>query len=321
MTSLVITAIGGDVAQGVALAIKDAFPDWHLIGTDMGSRHGGGLIVDELVHAPSAHSPDYLDWLHALLERSDAAYCIAMSEPELAVLAARGLEPIANAILITAGAKALEIGADKFATAQFLEHIGLTPPWSVLDAEALEPDQFPCIYKPRSGAGSKAVFRCKTAPEAAFLLERFPGGVFQELLLPDDAEITCGVYRDSLGRVAVVQLLRQLSGGATSWAQVVEHPEIMATCSDIAEAVDLCGGLNVQLRLTEDGPRVFEINARFSSTALMRHQMGFQDVVWTLQDLQGQTPILYSPPAGTSAVRLQGVAMLPTPDPSLGENE
>lgn len=310
MTSLVITAIGGDVAQGVALAIREAFPDWYLIGTDMGARHGGELIVDEFVVAPRADSSDYLNWLHKLLHNSGASYCIPMSELELAVLALRGLEPIAGARLVTAGAKALEVSADKFITAKFLEQIGLTAPWSKIVLSEIGRDQFPCIYKPRSGAGSRAIFRCETPQEAAFLFDRYPGGVFQELLLPDDAEITCGVYRDRSGRIAVVQMLRQLSGGATSWAQVVAYPDVTTTCTKVAEAVDLHGSLNVQLRQTAAGPRVFEINARFSSTALMRHRMGFQDVVWTLQDLEGQTPILYIPPAGTSAVRMQGVALL-----------
>ncbi len=319
MTTLVITAIGGDVAQGVALAIRDAFPDWRLIGTDMGTRHGGGLIVDTLIQAPSARDPGYVDWLKALLAKTGASYCIPMSEPELAVLAAHGLGRLGGAKLITAGAKALELGADKLATAQFLTQIGLTAPWSKTDPDALRAAQFPCIYKPRSGAGSKAVFRCETESEGRFLAARYPGGLFQELLLPDDAEITCGVFRDSVGRVAVVQLLRQLVGGATGWAQVVDHPEITQTCTAIAEAVDLCGGLNVQLRLTEEGPRVFEINARFSSTSLMRHQMGFQDVVWTLQDLQGQRPSLFHPAVGTCAVRMQGVALLADPIPPTGD--
>jgi len=46
--------------------------------------------------------------------------------------------------------------------------------------------------------------------------------------------------------------------------------------------------MNVQLRLTDVGPRVFEINPRFSSTVLMRHRMGFTDVLWMLDELEGK---------------------------------
>jgi len=45
--------------------------------------------------------------------------------------------------------------------------------------------------------------------------------------------------------------------------------------------------MNVQLRLTEQGPRVFEINPRFSSTVLMRHRIGFSDVLWSIQEAEG----------------------------------
>lgn len=315
MTTIVITAIGGDVAQGVALALRDTYPDARLIGTDMETRHGGGLVVDDLVQAPAARDPAYMDWLEDLLRAQGADFCIPMSEPELARLAAHGLDPLGGATLVTAGAKALALGADKLATARFLTEIGLEAPWSETGIQTLTPKSFPCIYKPRGGAGSRDVFRCQDPEDALFLSQRYPGGLFQELLLPDDAEITCGVFRDRTGRIAVIQMLRQLVGGATGWAEVIDHAEITETCTRIAEAVALRGALNVQLRLTPNGPRVFEINARFSSTALMRHRMGFQDVIWTLEDLRGQTPDLISPAAGTQAVRIQGVAILP---PSTG---
>jgi hypothetical protein len=46
----------------------------------------------------------------------------------------------------------------------------------------------------------------------------------------------------------------------------------------------------------------------------MRHQMGFCDLVWSIQDLAGEDVYLFSPQAGTTAVRLQG-AQLTNPNP------
>ena len=56
-------------------------------------------------------------------------------------------------------------------------------------------------------------------------------------------------------------------------------------CKHIANEVSLLGSMNVQLRLTNEGPRIFEINPRFSSTVLMRHLIGFQDLIWTINDI------------------------------------
>ena len=50
--------------------------------------------------------------------------------------------------------------------------------------------------------------------------------------------------------------------------------------------LNLNGSINIQLRLTKNGPRVFEINPRFSSTALMRHRIGFSDVLWAIDEAE-----------------------------------
>jgi carbamoyl-phosphate synthase large subunit len=64
--------------------------------------------------------------------------------------------------------------------------------------------------------------------------------------------------------------------------------------------------MNIQLRLTDQGPRVFEINPRFSSTVLMRHRIGFSDLLWALSEAEGlavEYPII---PIGVTMVRVQG---------------
>ena len=39
--TVLITAIGGDVAQGVAQIIREQRPGWRLIGADTHKEHGG----------------------------------------------------------------------------------------------------------------------------------------------------------------------------------------------------------------------------------------------------------------------------------------
>jgi carbamoyl-phosphate synthase large subunit len=313
MTCVLITAIGGDVAQGVARVLREAFPSWRLVGTDMGDRHGGAYFVDVVCRAPPATDGGYMTWLQATLAEFAADYFLPMSEAELSVVAQLGLMQVGAAQLVAAPVRAIRAAEDKLATAELLRSIGLPAPWSAVEVDALGPEQFPCIYKPRRGSGSKAVYVCANGDEAKFFASRHPGGMFQELLLPDDSEITCSLFRDASGRIAVLQLLRQLVGGATGWARVIDDRDVREQCERIAEALNLRGAINVQLRLTADGPRVFEINARFSSTALMRHRMGFQDVVWVFQDLQGILPQLQIPPVGTCAARVQEAAVLPLP--------
>jgi carbamoyl-phosphate synthase large subunit len=55
----------------------------------------------------------------------------------------------------------------------------------------------------------------------------------------------------------------------------------------IAEALTLHGSINVQLKMTRNGPVAFEINPRFSSTVVFRHLLGFHDFIWAMKDLKG----------------------------------
>lgn len=308
--NVLITAIGGDIAQGIAAILRQSFPNWSLTGIDVHSRHAGSLFVDRFYEAPRASEPGYEDALKTIVSRDAIDLVIPMSEAELQLLASRGHGEIGEAGLLMANRLAIEVGADKLKTAQFLASIGVPAPWTELSESFLAQKHLPCIFKPRRGAGSKAVFRCETAEEVVFYRHRHLDAIVQELLLPADQEVTCGVFRTGHGRIAVLQLLRTLTGGFTGWAQVIDDPEVLSQCSRLAEALNLRGSINVQLRITENGPRIFEINPRFSSTVLMRHQMGFCDLVWSIQDLMGEDVHLFLPGVGTTAVRLQGAQLL-----------
>ncbi len=52
--NVLITGIGGDIAQGIAVILRQSFPDWQLTGIDVHSRHSGSLFVDQFNEAPKA---------------------------------------------------------------------------------------------------------------------------------------------------------------------------------------------------------------------------------------------------------------------------
>ena len=61
----------------------------------------------------------------------------------------------------------------------------------------------------------------------------------------------------------------------------------MALLEKLAVKLNLVGSINVQLRITDNSPKVFEINPRFSSTVLYRHLFGFEDLIWSIEDRLG----------------------------------
>ena len=282
---VLITGIGGDISQGVATILRECRPDLRLIGVDMHGEHGGHRYVNFFTTVPSASDPSYRDVIRAVALEHGVDLVVPMSESELAVLMPFP-ELDAGIVWVFAGKGVVEVGLDKLKTARVLAALDLPVPWTVPVVEGAP--SYPCILKNRYGSGSQGVFVVNDAEDVAYLVPRYPDAVFQELLLPAEREVTCAVYRNRDGEVASLLMQRRLTGGFTGWARVIEDKETVEMCQHIATGLDLRGSMNVQLRLTDAGPRVFEINPRFSSTVLMRHRMGFTDVLWMLDELEGK---------------------------------
>lgn len=304
---ILITGIGGDIAQCVAAILKKERPEIYLLGVDIHSQHGGTLFVDEFFTIPRADDAAYVDVIKAIIRKNDVDAVIPMTEPELAVLLPL-IVADDSVQWITAGGQAIAAGLDKLETTLALQRFGIPVPWTrPVSDSAL---QLPCMIKSRFGSGSRGVFKVESIQDAAYLSEKYPEAIFQEYLEPDDAEVTCAVYRTRDDSVQTLLLLRRLTGGFTGWARVIQHEETAAMCETIAKNLDLRGSMNIQLRITTQGPRVFEINPRFSSTVMMRHQIGFADVLWALNEADGKTIQFPQIPQGTTIVRTQGAVIL-----------
>lgn len=306
---ILITGVGGDISQGVATILRENRPDLRLIGVDMHAQHGGHLFVDQFSLVPSAGAPGYLDAIKAIVKKYSVDVVIPMSEPELAEF--RPFSKLATGVTwIIAGERVVGAGLDKLETMRTLTGLGIPVPWTKPVSEG-RPIEYPCILKNRSGSGSRAVFTVSNDEDVDYLVKRYPDAIFQELLEPADREVTCAVYRRRDGEVASLLMLRRLTGGFTGWAKVIKDEETARMCEIIAQGLDLRGSMNIQLRLTEKGPRVFEINPRFSSTVLMRHRMGFTDVLWALDEAEG-TPVSFPDlPGNQIMVRVQGALVFP----------
>jgi carbamoyl-phosphate synthase large subunit len=310
MNTILITGIGGDIGQAVAKIARELLPNAKIFGSDLHNRHAGAHYVDKFILAPPAISESYLTWLESVVADNLIDLTIPLSEIELIRINNRGLNQASEVKFLMPSSSAIRVGIDKLQTAIYLESIGCPVPWTISAKDSTHKASYPCVFKPRCGAGSKGVFLCNGPEDVAQMLRFYPDAVLQELLLPAEQEITCGVYRAKDGQIAVVQMLRQLAGDVTGWVEVVYHPEVEEQCVLIAESLCLNGSINVQLRVTDLGPRIFEINPRFSSTVLIRHLLGFQDAVWSLREAMGEKITIQRPRIGTRAVRIQDAALL-----------
>ncbi|SVD60874.1 uncharacterized protein METZ01_LOCUS413728, partial [marine metagenome] len=261
MKRILVTAIGGDVSQSVAQCLRGYDEDMLLIGTDIHDKHGGNLFVDEFLTVPSAKDPDYVHAISDIVESKNIDATIPLNETELRVL----VDVSQDLKVIQCGRDIVNAGLDKLTTIESLKSFGIDVPWTI-NADTEKALDFPCIIKPRFSSGSSSIFIVNSDAEAEFFSNRYSECVFQELLEPSYKEITCGLYRTEDGRIESIQFERLLARGLTGWAKVVNNREVEELLTIIAEKWHLRGSINVQLRITEKGPMVFEINPRFSST-------------------------------------------------------
>ena len=296
--NVLISGVAGDIGFGAGRILRDWGWAGRLYGIDIQAEHAGEFIFDQNAVAPPAKDETYLTWLSLHIERHNIGLFIPTSEAEIKLLGELRLSEIAGARILIANHKAITHSLDKHACMSFLAERGLRVPENGI-VGSIAPSTYPVIVKPRAGQGSKQVQRIDDA--RAFEDRAIPGQVWQEYLAPEDQEYTCPVYHSVARGTLAIALRRTLSGGMTGRGEVVNEPRIERYVTEIARHLELDGAINVQLRLTADGPCLFEINPRLSSTLVFRDKMGFCDLRWWIQDTVGveHTPPLrsYRPPA------------------------
>ncbi|MDM3872380.1 ATP-grasp domain-containing protein [bacterium SCSIO 12696] len=292
---VLVSGASGDIGLGIGRILKED-TSGKVFGCDITPDGIGKCVFDDMFSVPRADDASYIESIEALISENNIEVFIPTSEAEISVLSNSGVDfgRRAGCHVVMANATVVNVSLDKYATARFVEKNGLNSPWTSL-VEVSAPQALPCIFKPRGGRGSKDVEVVKTEERARELSGR-PDYIWQELLLPDDQEYTCGLYVTASGEVRSVIFKRSLSGGLTGKGEVVENDEIRLYLEKLAERLGLVGAINVQLRLTSRGPVLFEINPRFSSTVVFRHKLGFKDLIWSLEELAGMELDDYAPP-------------------------
>ena len=145
---------------------------------------------------------------------------------------------------------------DKHQTLSYLKNKGIDVPKNGIVGETF-PNFFPVIIKPRYGQGSKGVRIVYKEEELQPSLKDF---VWQELLLPEDQEFTCPVYKFGKSGIRSLILKRKMMNGMTLSGTVVKNKEIENYIEKISNKMELEGSINIQLRMTKNGPILFEIN-------------------------------------------------------------
>ena len=282
--NILVTGCGGDIGQSIGKILnKSALVD-ELYGCDISEKNAGKFIYSNFFKGLPYTDTGYLPNLESFVEDNKIDYIIPMSEPKLRYFSdTDNLKAIGRAKMLTASSEALRIGFDKLETVNFLKSNNLPFPETISVADERVP-KFPVILKSRTGSGSSSIYKVENLEDYNYVKSKHSDFIAQEFLEGNQGEFTCGVFRSKKREIRTLVFKRELTSGYSGYGEIINNEQINNLLRNLAVEINLEGSINVQLRLTEKGPVVFEINPRFSSTVLFRHMFGFKDLEWSIQD-------------------------------------
>ncbi len=284
--NVLITGMGGPLGMSVFKALLMSQLPVNIIGTDISARSYGLYLVDKAYILPHSRKDpkSYLNALCEIVKKDNVNVIFPCSEDEMIALS-MNLDLFAqfNCSISVPLPHLIEKVMDKYLLNQELLKGGFLVPDSIIPTskeidDFLKVHGYPVILKARRDSGSRHLFRIQNHDELEFFSRYVKDPIIQELLLPDDEEYTVGVFiaPEERGEGTII-LKRELAAGLTFKAEVVHNELIADTCLRAVKYLGLVGPNNVQLRLTEEGPKIFEINPRFSSTTVIRAFYGFNE--------------------------------------------
>lgn len=303
MINIGVTGTGSLIGQAILKCLKKSkFTDKaHVVGFDYFPDTIGGYwchtnyLLPDIYKDPKKETL-WLEEIKKVIEKEKLDFLFVGVDFELPLFAKyrEELEKNSHLKILVSSEKVIEIGNDKYKTAQFLKENDLFYPETTLFEDCNPAHvKYPIIVKPAVGARSRGVYVVKNSAELIEKAATIDLPVVQELVGNDDTEYTCGVLMLNKKFISSIILRRTLKEGNTAKAYYKkDYPQIISDyIQQIAEQLQPHGSCNLQLRLDENGtPKLFEINPRHSGTTYMRAHFGYNEVEMILDYfLNGET--------------------------------
>jgi carbamoyl-phosphate synthase large subunit len=320
IVTVVVSGVGSTIGLGIAKALRISADRWkqtgqgigdiRIVGIDSNPLAVGLYCLDSVHLVPSgvASFEDYYQGIIAVCQKERADIFLSGWDGELIALGER-----ADDFYAQCGTKighrqtGIAEASDKWLTYVLLaQKSGIAMPMTVQPLDETAVGEFmnahtaPYIMKPRRGSGGRGLFVVKTLEEIRFLSSYLEDPILQEELLPAEEEYTIGVFMMDGGEASgALVLKRSLMSGLSYRMEVVDEPVLVEFAISAVRAIGLVGAANVQLRWTSDGPKLLEINPRFSSSSSVRAYYGFNEPELAIRYfLHGERPQVKSTQTG-----------------------
>lgn len=276
--SVLVTGVGGGVGQSLLKSLYES--DYRVVAADGETLATGLFAADRGYKIPYAKSAEYIPTLLDICEREKCRMVFPGLDAELPILAAAREQFSARGITVSVSApNVIAIADDKLRTSEFLRSHGLAAPLTHR-ADAIAPDaiRFPLVLKPMvGGARSLGVFVVRSREEFDQRIATINTAAYVAQECIEGDEYTCGTINFDNACQGVIVMRRILRDGDTYKAFVEHNDVIEAYVRSAANALKPFGACNFQLRLRDNQPYIFEINARSSGTTYCRTLAGFNE--------------------------------------------
>jgi carbamoyl-phosphate synthase large subunit len=239
---------------------------------------------------PLTTDPQYIPIIKSICFRERIHLLIPTIDDELPLFGRHTGEFLATGIRVAVSSENTNlICNDKYATSGFLLSHGIpfARTWlpEQLDFDRLE---YPLFLKPKSGRGSVGAFTIRNERELRFFLDYVPDPVVQQFL--SGKEYTIDLLADFGGKVisAVPRERMVVRSGVTDRGQTLNHPEMIRLAVRTANALDIRGPANIQVKLDGENATIFEVNPRFSGGIPLTIAAGGDFPLWLIEMCRGR---------------------------------
>lgn len=251
-------------------------------------HRGGNVIVTDVnplspaVHAanrayrvPLASDPGYLDAVLEIALGEQVSLVVPTIDDELVHFGRAAARFREQGIRVAVSPpQTSELCEDKYATCRYLTERGLPAARSWLPADLPAAPVFPLFIKPRRGRGSVGAYPVRTRRELDFFVDYVPDPVVQSYL--EGPEFTIDMLCDFSGQpLSIVPRRRDvIRAGVSDRGRTVNDPALIQVAERCAATLQFAGAVNLQCRLVDGAPVIFEINPRFSGGIPLTIQAG-----------------------------------------------
>jgi carbamoyl-phosphate synthase large subunit len=276
MEKILVTSVGGGVGQSIVKSLQNT--EYGIVGVDSEELAAGLYSVPSAYKGKYAVDSHFADRLIEICRIEKCSLIFPGLDIELLPLSENSERFRAKGIIpVVSTPEVIRICDNKLETNLFLRRFGFPAPETCRFKDITTP-HYPVVLKPQTGgAQSKNTYVIHTPEEME---------IYRPLIDPDNCivqehiesdEYTCGTITFEGKCAGVIIMRRTLRAGDTYKAFVERNKRMEEIVREIVEQLKPFGPCNVQLRVKNGEPHVFEINARCSGTTAARTLAGFNE--------------------------------------------